>query len=282
MRASYNWVSLWWSAQWWKHVLAAVVVALGYWRVRRFGPFLLGLPAIGILSVPLSYVLLEKLKWSLLPQVQPARTLLFLTGMAVLLAGICGCLAVKRERWPEAFGWFFVAMLPPLVWSHWSLAALLGGMVVVSAKYRWASAPILAACYFAIPFAGHVTNYPAVHTPELQALSNWALQLTPRDAVFVFPGAGKKPDAGVFRSEALRAIYVDWKGGGQVNYLPVFSVEWWARWQDVMVNPIDLVHYRRLGIDYAVVPATERIEGAEPVFRNTRYAVYSSVPGKAP
>jgi hypothetical protein len=49
--------------------------------------------------------------------------------------------------------------------------------------------------------------------------------------VFLFADRGKSLDSGIFRSEALRAIYVDWKGGGQVNYLPEPGLEWWSRWQ---------------------------------------------------
>jgi hypothetical protein len=282
MRASYNWVTMWWQVQWWKHVLMMAVVLAGYWRVRRLGAFLLGLPAMGLLSVPLSYLLLERLKWGLIPQIQPARTLLFVTAIAILLAAICGCLAVKKERWLEALAWFFIAMVPPLVWSHLWLAALLAVTLVAAAKYRWATVPLVAACYFAIPLVGHVVNYPAIHTPELEELSQWALQSTPRDSLFIFAGAGKKPDAGVFRTEALRAIYVDWKGGGQVNYLPELGREWFQRWKDVMLQPVDLAKYRRLGIDYAVVDLHNEIPGSQPVFRNARYAVYSSVPGKTP
>jgi hypothetical protein len=281
MRASYNWVSTWWSADWWEYALGAVVVAVGYWRIRKLAPFLLGLPAIGLLSVPLSYLLLERLKWGLIPQLQPARTLLFVIAMAVLIAAICGCLAVKRERWAEAGAWFLVSMAPPLVWSHWWLAALLGASLVVAARYRWVSAPLLAGCYFAIPILGHIHNYPAIHTPELKALSEWASKSTPSDTVFVFPEAGKNPAAGVFRSEALRAIYVDWKGGGQVNYLPELGAEWWGRWQDVMLRPADLSHYSELGIAYAVVPAERAIAGDQSVFQNSRYRVYS-VPAKTP
>ncbi len=275
LRASYNWVSIWWTTEWWKHVLAFAVVLLGYWRVRKLGEFLVGLPAIGMLSVPISYLLLEKLKWGLIPQIQPTRTLLFGTAIAVLLAAVCGCLAAGKKHWLESFAWFFAASVPPLVWAHWRLAALLGAMLVIAAAFRWAAIPIMAACFFLIPMAGHVVNYPAIHTPELAALSRWALHNTPKDAIFLFPGAGKKPDAGVFRSEALRAVYVDWKGGGQVNYLPELGEIWWARWQDVMFQPVDFNHYRGLGIGYAVLPAEKEIPGALPVFQNTRYRVYS-------
>ena len=112
-------------------------------------------------------------------------------------------------------------------------------------------------------------------------LSEWALQNTPKDAIFLFPGAGKKPAAGVFRSEALRAVYVDWKGGGQVNYLPELGEIWWSRWQDVMFQPIDFDRYRQRGIAYAVLPAAQEVAGAQPVFQNAGYKVYS-VPAKAP
>jgi hypothetical protein len=123
---------------------------------------------------------------------------------------------------------------------------------------------------------GHVSNYPVVHTPELASLAEWAAKRTPGNAVFVFPVSGKKPDAGVFRSEALRAIYVDWKGGGQVNYLPELGQEWWVRWQDVMTRPVDLTHYQQIGIDYAVVPVDQAIADRQPVFQNRKYLVYSA------
>ena len=281
MRASYNWVSTWWNTDWWEYGLGMVVIAAGHSRVRKFGAFLLGLPAIGLFSVPLSYLLLEKLKWGVIPQLQPARTLLFVTAIAVLLAAICGCLAVRKERWLEASGWFFFALMPPLGWSHWWLAALSGAALVAATRFPWVTALVLAGCYFAIPILGHVSNYPTIHTPELRALSVWARRDTPIDSVFVFPQAGKKADAGVFRSEALRAIYVDWKGGGQVNYLPELGAEWWMRWQDVMLRPVDLAHYGQLGINYAVVPADRRFAGQKPVFQNSRYRVYS-VPAETP
>lgn len=281
MRASYNWVSIWWTTEWWKHVLAFGVVVAGYWRVRKLGEFLVALPVMGMLSVPVSYLLLEKLKWGLIPQLQPTRTLLFGTAFAVLLAAVCGCLAADRKRWLESFAWFFVASVPPLVWGHYWIAAVMGAMLVVAAAYRWVGVPVVASFFFLIPMAGHVVNYPAVHTPELASLSDWALHNTSKDAIFLFPGAGKRPDAGVFRSEALRAVYVDWKGGGQVNYLPELGEIWWSRWQDVMFQPVDFNRYRDRGISYAVLPPDKAIAGEQPVFRNGRYLVYS-VPAKTP
>jgi hypothetical protein len=214
------------------------------------------------------------MKWALMPQLQPARTLLFITAMAIMLASVCGCLAVRKERWLEAFGWFFVTMLPPLVWDHLWLAALLAAGLVAAARYRWLIGPALAGYFFLIPIAGHVSNYPALHTPELKALSDWARRETPIDSVFAFPYAGKSLDPGIFRSESLRAVYVDWKGGGQVNYLPQLGEEWWARWQDVMLKAVDFEHYRELGIAYIVVPPARRIASLQPVFADDRYIAY--------
>jgi len=71
-------------------------------------------------------------------------------------------------------------------------------------------------------------------TPALTSLSNWARSETPLDAVFLFPAAGHGLEPGVFRTAALRAVYVDWKGGGQVNYQRDFATEWWFRWQQTM------------------------------------------------
>jgi hypothetical protein len=96
--------------------------------------------------------------------------------------------------------------------------------------------------------------------------------------VFLFADRGKNLDSGIFRSEALRAIYVDWKGGGQVNYLPEPGLEWWSRWQQVMAAPFDTRDVARdfaPGIDYLVLLPRNRLPGRVPVFENEAYLVYS-------
>src|SRR5229473_6579337 len=75
MRASYNWISLWWQ-KWLGHYLllyAATVIAC--WRLGTGVPqalryFLIGLPLLGVLSMPASYLLLEKMHWALIPEFQ--------------------------------------------------------------------------------------------------------------------------------------------------------------------------------------------------------------------
>ena len=107
MRASYNWVSTWWR-QWVPHyALLCAVTAVAIVRLRRIIPasllpYAIGLPLIGALSVPASYLLLEKMKLALLPQFQPMRALLFITVMAGLLAAIAACHAVRQSRYTRS------------------------------------------------------------------------------------------------------------------------------------------------------------------------------------
>ena len=103
-------------------------------------------------------------------------------------------------------------------------------------------------------------------------LSAWARAHTDRDAVFVFPGAGRSLAPGIFRSDAQRAVYVDWKGGGQVNYLKDLGEQWWFRWRQTRdFQPADLPQYAASGIGYVVLalplPRTAQ-------FQNSSYLVY--------
>jgi hypothetical protein len=132
--------------------------------------------------------------------------------------------------------------------------------------------------FFLVPTLGGVSTHPRLHTPELAQLSAWARASTPRDAVFLFADAGKQLQPGIFRSEALRAVYVDWKGGGQVNYLMDLGEQWWARWQQVLATPFDprnVARYGPLGIDYIVLSPRSRLPDRAPVFENGGYLVYA-------
>ena len=299
MRAPYSWISEWWRS-WLPHYLVLYAASLAaYARLRRRAPldlrfFLLGLPLLGILSVPASYILLEKLKWVLLPQVQPMRALLFVTVIAEFSAAAAGIIAAQARRYPEALAWFALAYLVPLntsvtVMPSWNRAlaiALLAACATLAAwgearRFRWGAAAIAGvalAGFFLVPTLGGVSSYPRLHTPELAQLSAWARASTPRDAVFLFPDAGRQLQPGIFRSEALRAVYVDWKGGGQVNYLADLGQQWWRRWQRVMAAPFDprsLPRDRELGIDYIVLAPRHRLADRTPVFENSSYLVYA-------
>ncbi len=217
-RSAYNWVGLWFRSEWWKYLVCLAVGALAYRRLRpALSPelrlILAALPAFGLLCALASYLLLDDLKWAVIPQVQPARQLLFVVAIPVILAAAA---AFRSKRVWEAPVWLALALTP----------------AVAGPRPR------------------------VVPTPALTRLATWAAQNTPKDSVFLFPEAGHSLEPGVFRAQALRAVYVDWKGGGQANFLPQFGLEWWRRYQDVMTKPQTLEHYRSLGIDYVVFPGT--------------------------
>jgi hypothetical protein len=299
MRAPYSWISEWWR-EWLPHYLILFGAAtVAFLRIRDRAPvalrfFLAGLPLVGMLSIPVSYLLLEKLKWALIPQMQPMRALLFVTVIAQFCAVAAAILAVQARRWWEALAWFALAFLVPVnanvVWApSWNralvvalLAAAASGAAWAEArKLRWSAAALVGvtvAAFFLIPALGAVSTHPRLDSPELAQLSRWARAATPRDAVFLFADAGKGLQPGVFRATAERAIYVDWKGGGQVNYLTELGAEWWSRWRQVMSSPFnsaELPRYRELGIDYVVLSPANRLPGRAPAFENARYMVYS-------
>jgi len=285
MRANYAWISAWPASR----IISSIAVFAGavvtFWRNRveslkepRW--FLLGLAALGIASMPLSWLLLEQGKWALLPQAQPMRLLLFGSLALQFGATVAGAAALHKNRRLESAGWFVLAYLLPLTPLDWRRAAVclaLGAGTTLAGRFAPAVALV---AFLAIPIAGGVQNYPHLHTPELEQLSNWASSSTPKDAVFLFPDSGRSLDPGLFRTEALRAIYVDWKGGGQINFFRDFAGLWWSRWQETNARgftPADLPRYEALGITYVVLHPSHRLP-FPPLFENARYLVYTASP----
>ncbi len=283
MRTAYVWISAWPAATVVHHLLILAILVAAFVRIRQAAGIplrvlLLGLAALGTLTMPLSWLLLEQFHWGLVPQVQPMRALLFLTLGMQFLTAAAGARAVVARRPAEAAAWLACAYLLPLqplltgpiVWSRFGLALALAALTAL-AGIRWA--PVVAvAAFFAIPMLGGVVNYPSLHTPDLAQLSAWARANTDRDAVFVFPGAGRSPAPGIFRSDAQRAVYVDWKGGGQVNYLKDLGEQWWFRWRQTRdFRAADLPQYAASGIGYVVLQAP--LPRAAQ-FQNSSYVVY--------
>ncbi|MBI3278280.1 MAG: hypothetical protein HYZ57_00390 [Acidobacteria bacterium] len=302
LRGGYNYVSIW-IGRWWRHYALLLAAAfLAYWRIRQATPpmlrvFFVGLPLIGVLSLPFSYLLLERAKLFVIPQFQPGRYLLFVVLFVVVLSSIAAVRAAQARRTAESVFFFLMALLPPftpavldllfprssspLVWKRLALASGLALAAAVAVRLsalrpRWAPAVILLAAllpHAVIKPLGQVRNYPVLHSAELNALSQWGASSTPRDAVFVFADAGQALEPGVFRARSLRAVYVDWKAGGQVNFQRAFAREWWRRWQSVeKVQPLE--RYRELGIDYVVFQKQQRPAGVQPVYANQKFGVY--------
>jgi hypothetical protein len=297
LRAGYNYISLWWSQRIVHYLILYAATVAAAWRLRRDMPrplrfFCLGLPLMGLASIPVSYVLLEKVHWALIPEAQPLRALLFVTAFAMLLGAAAAARAVAERHYAEALVWLALAFLPPVnreiarpSWNRVGVVILLAlltlaAMWVIQSGARWsklAAAVAIVVPFFVIPTWGRVENYPRLHNPELAQLAAWGRSSTPQDAVFLFPDADQDLEPGVFRAESLRAVYVDWKTGGQVNFFKDLGEEWWRRWQKTMAQPFDahdLAPYQGLGIDYIVVGAKNKLAGTPPVFQNALYAVY--------
>ncbi len=286
MRASYNWISLW-IGNWWTHYSLLWAISLvAFWRVRsglagELQVFCIALPLIGAITIPLSYLFLEKWKWSLMPQFQPGRHLLFVTLFAVLLASLAGIKAAQGKRYWESFLFFLVPfadptlsnLLKPMMAEKAVVILLLTALAV--AAVRWQRILVAAALlpFLLIPTLGKVWNYPDAIPSELNDLSDWAQANTPKDAVFQFADGGKSQEPGVFRARALRALYVDWKSGGQVNFLRAFASEWWRRWL-LVEKVLPLSEYRALRIDYVIFQKAHRLPDVQPVYENGRYLVY--------
>jgi small basic protein len=286
MRASYNWVSIW-IGKWWGHYLLLWLVSLAaFYRIRKTIPpvvqvFCIVLPIVGVLSVPLSYLLLENWKWILVPQFQPGRYLLFVTLFAVLLASVAGIRATESRRYLEGFLFFLVPFASPTVsnllkamlMEKLAVILVLAAIAVLAVRFPAITVAAAVLPFVLIPTLGKVRNYPDPITPELNQLADWARTNTPKDSMFQFADVGQGQDPGVFRVRALRSLYVDWKSGGQVNFLRAFAGEWWRRWQAVeKVQPLE--NYRAMKIDYVVFQASHRLAGVQPVYENRKYVVY--------
>jgi hypothetical protein len=306
LRATYVWVSMWFSWWYWHYVLLWIVSLAAFWRLRkeacpdlRF--FLVGMPLLGILSIPASYLLLDVWKSALGPQLQPAREVLFVVALAGLLSAVAGIKAAQAGRGVESFLWFLGAFViptgspiqhvflrsfgDPLMRRRLLLVVMLSAGAALAAwaqsARRRSSIPAWAALvlvpFFLYPGYGKVVNSTPLRSQDLDELSRWARSSTALDAVFLFPDAGRDLYPGVFRTHALRAVYVDWKGGGQANYLPGVGQEWWKRWQAVMApkfKPGKTARYSTYGVDYVVVKRKNRPAGEQPVLENSSFAVY--------
>jgi hypothetical protein len=306
LRSSYIWVSLWFPRWYWHYAILWLVTLAACWRLwketagdLRF--FWIGLPLAGVLSVPASYLFLEAEKLALAPQLQVARNVLFITLVAGLLSSMAGIRAAQARRRLESFVWFAAAFaIPtgdPIQWTFLAnlgdpvirrrllLVLILAALAAVVAwaersRYRWgipAWAALALLPFYLYPTYGKVENYPRLLNPDLEELSRWARSSTGKEAMFLFPDAGRDLHPGIFRACALRAVYVDWKAGGQANYFPEVGQEWWKRWQE-----LGALKYRRgspgryaqYGIDYVVLKKKNAARREPAVFENASFIAY--------
>ncbi|MCC6263777.1 MAG: hypothetical protein IT169_09390 [Bryobacterales bacterium] len=307
MRASYNWVSLWPHSLVTMHVLLCAVAGISFFRLRRNSNealrwFLWGVPVVALCSIPIAWLTMERLHLMIAAQAQPARALAAMYALGVVALFSAGILASRQGKWVEGGCWLLgaysmvfldrtVPFFQQLAASHsldsqwlWIPVLALAGL---GSLWLLPRKPALSSALFfvlmAAPFAIYRLEFHAdvmaqdARTPEVMALAAWAERDTSRDDVFLFPGFERSVQPGVFRSVARRALYVDWKAGGQVNFDIDFAQEWWARWNDAgkgKFDPRRAAHFEHLGIDYLVVPRAAAIEGLPPLYANKAFTVY--------
>ncbi|MGI8961778.1 MAG: hypothetical protein ACR2IV_18870 [Bryobacteraceae bacterium] len=303
-QASDAWVSLWVGRDIWQYL---VIWTCGMWATARIWPllnrqmrwFFVVLPLLGIISIPVSYLLLEQLRWSLVPQVRPARALLFTVVTASLACSLAGLQAALRHKNWEALLWFVIsfamsvnvrvldllrigslASLAQLVFCV-ALAGLLAGILTRfgSTKLNPLVLLIPFIAIFVAPRIRGVENHSKVDRAPIAEIAEWAENNTWGSSMFLFPDAGRDLYPGIFRAESRRAVWVDWKTGSLANYFGSFARDWWERWQQTMegsFSPPRLQSMLSLPVDYYVLKRTNQLADVKPVFENREFVVYDS------
>jgi hypothetical protein len=243
------WVSTWAGREIWIYLalwICGVWATVRIWPVlnRQLRWFLVALPLSGILSVPLSNLLLEHLRWSLVPALAPARTLVYTVAIAGFLCAAAAIRAASAQRIKEAICWSVIVLAV-------QLSALLSRV------------------------HAHTTTVDA----SILQLADWAERSTWGSSMFLFPDAGRSLYPGVFRAASRRAVWVDWESGLQMRYFESVADEWWDRWRQTMdpaFSPQRLQAMQSLPIDYYVLKRANQLASAKPVFANDDFVVYDA------
>ncbi|MBV8072298.1 MAG: hypothetical protein JO270_20520 [Acidobacteriaceae bacterium] len=324
-RTPWVWVSQWAPEEIW-HYLAILMIGLlassQIWPKlnRQMRWMFICLPVAGVLSVPLSYVLLERMRWAIIPQIEPAKSLAFTVAICVIACGLAGLMAARRARVWEAVAWFALVFLVQIdvrildalrltnvsSLSKLAIALLLGGAFALiaakSASGPWQCSALLIPCVamLVLPFAPrfHAGDDPQTRQipAALSEVAAWAAANTWAGSVFAFPDAAKSTQPSVFRASAQRALWVDWESGAQILYTPSLTEIWWARWQEMMEPPFSPSHLQSLlslPVDYYVLRRLDALAAGEDhhysgipaVFSNEEFVVYEAeelrnAPGK--
>jgi hypothetical protein len=196
----------------------------------------------GLLSLPLSGLLLEVYRWSLIPQFQPARALLFTVALSLAAAALAASRAASSGKRVEAAGWCAFALA-----------------ISVGTQVQTFRSPDVAG-------RGSVSQ-----------LASWAKESTWGGSMFLFPDAGRADYPGVFRAESIRAVYADWNGGELSKYFEDFAREWDSRWHSTMAGEFSARRLEQsldLPVDYYVLRRANALERIEPVYSTLDYVVY--------
>jgi hypothetical protein len=289
-RAPYNWLGLWLPRYYFTFAITCTLAVLAERRVRRLlppavQPYFQWLPWIGLATIPLSFLLLENLGWALFPQLQPMRALLYCHLLCQWLGAIVAMVELRDGRWLRAALWLLVPLSLALrgdflLFTEQKIIsqAALAGLIALACWLGRRHAAVFLVLPVFLVWQGDGAP-PRLESAELTTLSHWARASTGKDDVFFFPDLGRKPEPGIFRARAARAVYVCWKQGGQVNYFAAYADKWWERWSQLLAKghaAIDYDDLRSRGIDFLILTKDQPKEALPEVFRTPGggYRVY--------
>jgi hypothetical protein len=304
LRTGYLWVSVWAGKEFWNYLalfICACWAMARIWAVlnRQTRWLFVALALGGVATVPVSYILLDRMRWALIPQVQPTRGLLFTVAIASITCSVAGLRTALTGRVREAYFWFLVVFaiaiktrVLELLRPHDALQmmqsalclALAGGLTLIVRQLGWTKwrAVVLLiplAATAGIPAVKAGESYRKIDTRAVDELADWAERNTWGSSMFLFPDAGRELYPGIFRAESRRAVWVDWESGIEVKYFDAAANEWWNRWQQTMQSPFSPGRIQRiltLPIDYYVLRRTNRLADVRPAFANNEFVVYDA------
>lgn len=297
------WVSMWPSSDLWSYLslyICGLWATVRIWQTlpRMLRWLLVALPFAGILSVPCSYLALDKLRWNVIPQTQPAQVLVFTIAFTVLACGIAGArAAMLRKKW-EASLWFLVVFAIPVnsrildllrisrpggssQLAYCVALALAVGLTVAGFRNKWRYASLLVPVLAIMGIPTHSASYAIVagDPQSIVQLADWAEMGTWGSSMFLFPDAARERYPGVFRAASRRAVWVDWTSGALVDEFESVAGEWWERWQSTMEGTFSaqrLQNMLSLPIDYYVLKKANQLSEVRPVFHNREFVVYDA------
>jgi hypothetical protein len=302
-RTPYHYVSLWSAGEVFSYL---VVWICGVWAVFRVRPFLnrqsrwllLSLPACGAISMLLSYILLDCLKWSFVPSVQPTRWLMFTVCLSSVACWVAGSYAVRQKKTWQGAAWLLTPLALPFCaevldllrinhidsLERLSFAAVLSAvsaLLLVQVRSRDMRGailciPLILIFLLRMPF---LTRRDDSSQQAVDALADWVKSNTWGSSMFLFPDIGRSNDPGLFRARSERALWVDWNGGTLIPLSQSFASVWWDRWHKTMQPPYSAQRLQAelsLPIDYYVLSPANRVPGIKPVFSNDEFLVYDA------
>jgi len=270
---------------------------LGLWAAVRcrlllsgcFRWLVLGTALCGLISIPLSYLLLDlgHLAWA--ARLQPTRMLLFSVAASALLFALAGMKAMRERLVYEALGWFLLLFSLPISKGIFEFlrvtpialalasAAFLTGLLLrfATGRLRFLA---LASPVFTVWLLWHMKERQ-VTTPSTAELAAWADASTWGSSIFLFPDAGRAAYPSVFRVQSRHGLWVDWATARGVVYSDAVAARWEERWRDTMAGGFSADRIERmlaLPIDYYVVRGGHRLQGARQAFSTRDFVVYDA------